>query len=323
MPFTQTDVVTIDGATGYLGNHLVNHLLKRGLKVRALVHAGAKNDDIGFLNSLGAQVFQSDLDPGSIKAQEALSGAACLVHLIGSIAPKKGESLIDLHAGQMEKLLKACRAEKPKIILVTALGTAEDAESLYHRSKWQSEECLRRSGLPYFILRPSLIVGRSVGRRNSKLISRFMQLIDSRKKVPLVGGGKNLLQPVFVDDLCRCIANVVETDALCQQTVEIGGEDIVSMKELVERLMELQGKEKPLQTIPAPLAFAIANVLQAFQTVPLLSVDQVKLSLKDNVCSSNQIESILKTKATGLCEALSTYNSESERTKSVLQLDRS
>ena len=282
-------VVAVDGATGYVGSHLVHKLCMLGKSVRAIVHPGAKEADCRFLESCGATIFKTDLDANSEVLIQGLDGVGCMIHLIGSIAPPKGQKLEDLHAGQTKQLVESCQKSSSRVIMVTALGSAADAPSDYHRSKFQAEEILRESGLTYIILRPSLILGRIVGHRDSKLMARYLNLIEQRPRVPLVGGGKNKLQPVFIDDLCLAIVQCLHDETLWNTTMEIGGGEIITMKDLVSKLMLIRETPKPLLAIPPLCATIAASIMQMVQTVPLLSCDQVKLSLKDNICQNNAL----------------------------------
>jgi uncharacterized protein YbjT (DUF2867 family) len=305
--------VAVDGATGYVGSHLVYELRQRGVNVNAIVHQAANDSDCKFLESCGANLYKTALDANSNELQKALKGADYAVHLIGSIAPPKGQKLEDLHKGQTTQLVESCKKSGTKIIMVTALGSAADADSVYHRTKWQAEEVVRQSGLPYLILRPSLIIGRKVGRRDSKLMARYIKLLEEKAKIPVIAGGTNRVQPVFVVDLAKAISNAIIEGTAQNSTVEIGGAEAISMKDLLGLLMDTTGKHKPLQAIPAGLANILATVLEAVQNVPLLSRDQVKLSQKDNVCQNNALESLLHSKPESIQSALATYKEPAAR----------
>ena len=304
--------VAIDGATGYLGNHLAARLVNNGFRVRCIVHPGAKEQDINFLRSVGAEVFSASLDSNDPNLAGALKGCDVAVHLIGSIAPKKGERLEDLHAGQTAQLIAACTSNGvAKVVMVTALGTAADAVSSYHRTKWQAEENVRQSGLNFVIVRPSLIIGRQVGFRNSKLIARYTEMIQTRPAVPVIGGGNNKIQPVFVGDLVAAIERTVRSNEFDRQTLEIGGTEILTMKEFVEKLIVSQGSHKKVRGIPSFAANFMALICQSLQDVPTVSLDQVKLSVHDNICAANVLPTLLGAQPTSVQAALETYKSSS------------
>lgn len=315
-------VIAVDGASGYVGNHVVAELRKKNIKVRCIVHPGIKDVDREYLKSTGAELFQTDLKADSETLLAALSGVDCIIHLIGSIAPPKGLKLSDLHAGQTSELIAACKKAKvPKIVMITALGTAVDAVSEYHRTKWQSEELIRNSGISFVILRPSLIIGRIVGSRNSKLIARFNKLIAERPQVPVIEGAKNLIQPVFVGDLAEAIVSAAlspsDNPELKNKTFEIGGDEVQPMHQLIAALMKQQNVSKPLKSLPASIANMAAFFLEMVSPgVPLLSRDQVKLACTNNVCSDNALQSVFKIRPTSVETALQSYSAKSQQSVS-------
>ncbi|HMP52561.1 MAG TPA: NAD(P)H-binding protein, partial [Candidatus Melainabacteria bacterium] len=85
-------LIVVDGATGYLGSHLVSTLIQRGYRVRCLVRSINSMDSVESIELIEVD-YSKEIDPA------LLSGARALVHLIGSIAPRKGESLNGLHRG--------------------------------------------------------------------------------------------------------------------------------------------------------------------------------------------------------------------------------
>jgi NADH dehydrogenase len=320
--------VLVDGASGYLGNHVVAALLNRGLIVHALVRPKIAASDLEFLQESGAQVFAADLasfhsdlsTAQRSKLEEAFTGVTHAVHLIGSIAPGKGEKFSQLHQDQSSAFASWCVRARDvggfaRAAMVTALGADQNAASEYLRSKREGELALLAELEPAHIassiFRPSLIVGRSVGRRDSKLIKRYRELARTRPFVPLINGGRNLVQPVFVADLAEAIV-----ERLCQQasdstlnseTFEIGGAQALSMKEVVQALMTALNINKSFVDIPQPLALAAAKLMQRVQEVPLLSVDQVRMTGFDNICTENALTRIVGRAPTSLSEAMATY----------------
>jgi nucleoside-diphosphate-sugar epimerase len=305
--------VAVDGATGYLGSHLIARLCQDGYAARALVHPGARAKDVDFLRACGAEVVEVSLEKNDQALVRALSGCPVVVHLIGSIAPRKGESLEELHGNQTRNLIEAGKvAGVGKFVQVTALGTASEASNTYHATKWQAEQFVRNSGKPYVILRPSLIVGRQVGNRDSKLVSRYFELIKTRPAVPVIGGGSNKVQPVFVGDLVSALVKSFDS-RLDNNVYEIGGPEVMTMRDFVAKLIKLSGSTKPIRGLPVFAASVAAMFCEAFQNVPLISRDQVKLSTGDNICRDNALATVFGVTPTAVDEALKTYTSDNCR----------
>jgi len=309
--------IVVDGATGYLGSHLVAALAASGADIRCLVHKGSKAEDVQVLKDLGAKVFVGELTGNEEQAVGAFKDASVAVHLIGSIAPKKGISHDLLHVVMTDSFIAKAKAGGVRsALMVTALGTRADAPSSYHATKWLAEESLRKSGLTSTILRPSLLIGRQVGRRNSKLVDRLLKVISEKKAVPLVNGGINRLQPLFIGDMA--MAAVASIDRLIKgdgslgskDPIELGGNEVLPMRDFVKQLMSVIHVEKPIVSLPYPIAMAAASVCQLIQDVPVLSCDQVKLSMRDNICSDNRIEELLGAKPVPLSSALQVYASK-------------
>jgi NADH dehydrogenase len=302
-------MIAVDGATGYLGNHVVAELCRIGVAVRCIVHPGARERDIEFLRSIGAEIHTANLNIADTGLRTALSGCDAVIHLVGSIAPKKGERLSDLHGGQTRALVDVARScSVSKIVQVTAAGTSANAASEYHRTKWQAEEIVRGSGLRFVILRPSLIIGRKTGNRDSKLIARYKELIRTRPAVPVIGGGHNKVQPVFVEDLAKALSLAAIDQRFDGQTIAIGGPEVLTMRQIVEKLMNLCGQHKAIRSLPPLAARLAAGVLQLVQDVPLISQDQVTLATIDNVCPDNGLQSIFGITPTSVDQALASYN---------------
>jgi NADH dehydrogenase len=199
-----------------------------------------------------------------------------------------------------------------KVIMVTALGANQEAKSQYHRTKWLAEEILRSSGLKCLFIRPSLLIGKTFGQRDSKLVNRFRELIKTRKTVPLIGGGCNQIQPLFIGDAVSAITKCVISDQAASgsmaPTLELGGPEIMTMRQFIEELMKVMACRRAFLDIPPPVAMAVAWLAEILQEVPIISRDQVKLSTEDNVCSENAIITKLGITPTRVAEALKTYS---------------
>lgn len=312
----KTQTIAVVGASGYIGGHLVSALSESGFAVRCLVRQSTDSRDIDFLRSLGAQTYVGDLLQMDPSVSVAFRGADAAVNLIGSVAPPKGQSLEDLHFLVTQALVNECLLQQvPKVLLVTALGTAEDAKTKYQSTKWKAEQHVRASKLKSVIARPSLIIGRAVGRRDSKLIKRYCDLIldPKRRQVPLIEGGENKVQPLFVGDLARALVCLLTTEAYDGKVVELGGPEVLPLRRLIEMLMSVLSVNKPIKNVPAPLARLAALFCELVQNVPMVTGDQVTLSTNHNICRENRLQELIGSTGTPLHQALRSYAALSQQ----------
>ncbi|MBI4970291.1 MAG: NAD(P)H-binding protein [Candidatus Omnitrophica bacterium] len=300
--------VVISGATGYVGVHLVKSLIDQCLIPKCLVRSQSNPRDVELLRSLGAEIVPlADFsDPEQLAS--AMRHSDILVHLIGSIAPKKGVKLEELQTETAKRFFSAARKSgSKKIVLLTALGCGPDACSQYHRTKWLAEEALKHSGLTYVIFRPSLIVGKILGYHDSKIVRRYVELIQKKKSVPLILGGMNRIQPIFVGDLAQAMTKAIRAQAWDNSILELGGSETLSTRQFIERLMDIVNIRKNLIAIPGPLAWLAAVLCETFQDVPTLSRDQLKIAGSDSVATRNALTEDFKIEPYALSEALACY----------------
>ncbi len=303
--------IAINGATGYIGTHAAEELIRQGEQTVCLVRDPGSRD-AKLLASLGAKVVEADAQATDGSLTGVLAGCDRLLHLIGSIAPPKGTRLEDLQTGIARRYLDAAQqAGVRKVAMVTALGCGPDAASEYHRTKWLAEEVLRGSGLDWVVIQPSLVVGRAVGHRDSKLVRRYLDLIANKPRIPLVLGGHNQVQPIAIADLALALAKVLMSSRWDHHTLKIAGKDKLSTRDFVGELMRVRGVSKDFLTIPGPVAWLAATACEAFQTVPLLSRDQLRIARVDGIVADNDLVTQLEIDPISLKEALEVYGNNS------------
>lgn len=334
----QGKTVLVDGATGYIGTHVVRQLLREGASVLALVRPASSMEDREFLLRSGARLVEADLVGGAQEKRrlaEAFAQCYGAVHLIGSVAPRRGETLEQLHQEQTQAFSQWClraavEGNLRKALMVTALGAAPDSPSVYLRTKYQAEQIFfstldeKSDLIDCRVLRPSLVVGRQAGRRDSKLINRYRTIIAGRPVVPLVGGGMNIVQPLFVGELAEAVARclvIAESRDLSghlsgsiispmnnmHRVSELGGLEKTPMHGIVAYLMKQSASPKKMITLPLPVAKVVATVMEKVQSSPLVSVDQVTLATIDMVTRHNDLPRLLGREPLNWPEALDSY----------------
>ncbi len=306
----ESKLVLVDGATGYLGAHLVHALTQHQYKIRCLVRHNTDPSNLDFLKSTGCEISEIDYSDKTAQKQhiKAFEGVNYAVHLVGSIAPSRKETFAQIHQDMTKVFAENCqKANIEKAILVTALGTSEDSPSAYHQTKRESEKVLQKSNLNHAILRPSLLIGHQVSKRHSKLVKRLLEMIATRPKVPLIHGGTNKIQPLFIGDMAECIIQSFQKDLALP--LDLAGPEILTLAKLTQRLATLLDKHAKIASIHPQFGMALASFLTIVQDVPILSKDQVILAQMDNIASeeANGVKMLLGHKGTSLDQSIQSY----------------
>ena len=169
------------------------------------------------------------------------------------------------------------------MIHMSALGTRSNAVARYHRSKWEAEEAVRRSGLAWTIFRPSLIYGPGDG-----FVTFFARMARWLPVLPIMGSGNNRIQPVAVEDVARCFAAAPGSSGTVGQIYDLCGPEAFTFTAVMRMILAAAHRPRGLVHLPLPLARAQAALLEAVYptvlgTAPPLNRDQIQMLQEDNV----------------------------------------
>ena len=162
------------------------------------------------------------------------------------------------------------------------MGIRLDAPSMADRSKAAGEHAVRAAFPEASLLRPALVYG-----PGDHFFTRFAPLAQSAPAIPLIGGGRTRFQPMHVEDVAEAIVRILEQPGTAGRTFELGGKEVVSFRELIERLCQAFGRKPWLVSIPFPIAETGAFLMQWLPHAPL-TVDQVRLLKTDKVIHDSQ-----------------------------------
>ncbi|MCL6593199.1 MAG: NAD(P)H-binding protein, partial [Alicyclobacillus sp.] len=243
--------VLVTGGTGYVGQRVVQHLQAAGLEVTVWQRPGTQRP----LTALGVRVVEGDLYDVTALAL-AMQGCGAVVHLVGILReqPRRGVTFQRVHVQATQSVLTAAAlAGVERVCQMSALGARPQAASAYHLSKWQAEECVRASGLAWTILRPSLIFGR--GGPGPNFVRLLRNLVQRAPFVPLPGDGQFPLQPVALATVAEAVLAAVRQPR--QRVYELGGPEVLTYRQLLERVAASLGKPLRLLSVPLPLLQAV------------------------------------------------------------------
>jgi len=304
-------MILVAGGTGFVGSSIVRELVRRGQKVAVLTRDAAGATER--YPASGVEYRQGD-----VRDAESLAGAMRDVEVvIGSQMfpnlpvenPARRQTFAEVDARGTENMAGAAKAAGVRrYIYISGAGAAPDAPYHWFRSKWRAESAVRESGLTYVIFRPSWVFG-----PGDKALNRFLSMSRFLPFVPLIGNAaKQRLQPVFVDDVARAVAEAVDSSAADNQTFDIGGPEVLSMKEIVRTALAVAGRRRLLLSAPKPLMKAIASPLQFMPGRPL-TPDAVDFITMDALADPAEVQERLGLKMTPLREALATYLGKGQR----------
>jgi NADH dehydrogenase len=268
--------VFVTGATGFVGRAVIQALRHEGHVVRCLVRRGSEADLHGFeaIERVEGDILDS---PATLEAD--ITGCDTVVHLVGIIREHKTRAITFErlhHLGTLNVLEAAARAGARRYLHMSALGTRANARARYHQTKWAAEEAVRASGLAWTIFRPSVIYGPGDG-----LVSMLSQMVRRLPVVPVIGDGRQRLQPVAVEHVAQGFARAVKVEASVKQTYDVAGPDAVSMVELLQMIGAAMHRTVRIARVPMGLMRPVTRVLHRTPSFPV-SPDQLLMLEEDN-----------------------------------------
>ncbi|MEP6910156.1 MAG: NAD-dependent epimerase/dehydratase family protein [Actinomycetota bacterium] len=291
-------MILVTGGTGFVGGHVVHALRKAGKPVRCLVRNRRKG---GRLAALGCELAEGDVtDADSIR--RAVEGVDVVVHLV-AIRQGKPEAFERIMVGGTQTLLRCAKeAGVGRFVHMSALGTTEQTKDLvpYYGAKWQEEEDVVASGLPYVIFRPSFVFGPDGG-----ILPTFRRLAKLAPVTPIIGSGTQRIQPIWADDVAAYFDKAIDLEPAVNHTFELGGPEKVTWNEFWERLKRAIGVRRPSVHVPVGLMKVNALVTERLPGNIPLTRDLLKmLELGDNVASGDEAVQVFQLPLVSLDEQL-------------------
>ena len=273
-------LVTVFGGSGFVGRSVVRALAKRDYRIRVAVRRPELAFHLQPLGKVGQiHAVQANLRyPASVEAAMRDSHAA--INLVG-ILTESGEQTFDAVQGKgAGAVATAAAAAGARMVHVSAIGADENSLSRYARAKAAGEKAVRAAVPSATIMRPSVVFG-----PEDQFTNRFAALAQISPMLPLIGGGVTKLQPVYVGDVANAVADAVEGKTKPGAVYELGGPEVLTMREIMEIILSTIERRRMLVSLPFGLAKLQAMFLQFAPGALKLTPDQVALLRTDNVVS--------------------------------------
>jgi NADH dehydrogenase len=252
-------VILLTGATGVVGGELLPALLAEGRDVRVLVRDPRKLGE----HRVDVQISLGDLgDPFSMR--HAMRSVDTVIHLAATIRDQPGGTIEELNGLATIRLLRmAERAGVGSFVFFSAMGATPFQRTRFLRSKALAERAVIESPLDATVFAPSIVY--RPGDPRITLVQRFGML----PAVPVSGSGSARYQPIWARDVARCVVGSLDggnpggsPGSGADGRYELAGPEVLSYDEIVDRVLESSGREKPLVHVPLPLVRAGLHALE-------------------------------------------------------------
>lgn len=274
---------TIFGGTGFIGRYIVRDLARAGYRVKVATRIPEKAYFLKPYGTVGQVVpFVCNLkDQASLEA--AIAGSEVVVNCIGILYQRRRGEFQRLQADLPGRIAEAsARLGVQRLVHLSALGV-DKAASLYARTKLEGEKKIMAAFPAATILRPSVVFG-----EEDRFFNLFASLMRVFPIVPVIGAGTKL-QPVYVGDVADAVMAAVTRPDCLGGVYELGGPEVVTLREIHQRLMAWTGMRRGLMAVPFGMAKVQASVLQCLPPKPLLTTDQVITLKTDSIVGTHAL----------------------------------
>jgi uncharacterized protein YbjT (DUF2867 family) len=272
--------LVVFGGTGFLGRRLVQRLAAEGATVRVAVrNADLARSALGPPGLNQVTVFRADVrDQTAVAA--AMAGADAVVNAVSAYVEKGDVTFEAVHVQGAEMVAReAGRRGVARLVLISGLGANPQSPSPYIRARGRGELVVQQAFPDATIVRPSAMFG-----PGDALFGTLADLARLLPVLPLIGGGRTRLQPVYVEDVAEAVARILADPGTVGRTYELAGPWVYTLRELVSFTLRVIGKRRLLMPVP----FAVAEIqarLFEFLPRPPLTTGQVDLLKADSVAS--------------------------------------
>jgi uncharacterized protein YbjT (DUF2867 family) len=237
-------MILLTGATGAIGSRMLPRLLEADHELRCLVREPRRLGP----HRVRVQITLGDLaelsDPYLLR--QALRGVETVIHLAATIRDQPPRRIEELNGLATARLLRGAEAAGvERFVFFSALNAHPAQRTRFFRAKALAEEAVRESPLDTTVFAPSIVYDHSDPWIT--LLRRFSFL----PVMPVSGSGQARYQPIWADDVARCVVNAIADHG--RDRYELAGPDELSYDQISDLVSRVAGHPRPLLHIPLPL----------------------------------------------------------------------
>ncbi len=250
--------IAVTGANSSVGQNLLARASENGdVSVVAVVRSERAAASLPRSPQIAPRIISYD-DVGELA--ETMEGAACIVHLAGILIESRATTYESANVAATVSVVEASKkADIGHIVLISVLGANPDSPNGFLKSKGEAERVVAESGIPSTIIRTPILLGPGTAGATSLVEAA------ARAKAKLLGGGRQVLRPLDIDDLSLAILQVCRTQPEGTSVHELVGPESITYRALVARVAEMMENPLTIATIPlwiAKLGAAVTSALK-------------------------------------------------------------
>jgi len=275
--------VTVFGATGFLGQYVVNYIGQLGHNVIV----ATRGDDMEWRHlKLATDYGKLACSYINIKDEgvmrETIAGSDVVINLMGKYYETKHYapnmincSFKDVHVDGAEMVARLAREEECyHLVHMSCAYQNTKSASEFARTKAEGEERVKAQFPGAVIVRPNVMYG-----EEDNFLNLYARIANGLPYVPLVEG-EALVRPVFVDDVARAVSTAADNFVTAGKTINLSGRHAYTHKQVLEYIMEQIDKRKEFVEIPLNLALRAGKIFNMLPS-PLLTHDTISLMMED------------------------------------------
>ncbi len=276
----------ITGASGFIGQQLLARLTpQRYDRIYGLTRSESTNPGPVHQKNfswLKGSLFDSE------RYANCLDSSVVVVHLAGVTGKAPAEQYFSVNCDGTRHLLARCRERQVKNFLSVssiAANYRDKSQYYYAQSKLQGEEIVKKSGLNYAIVRPTIVLGKESS--GWKALSRLARL----RWLPVLGDGTAQIQPIDVDDLVDAMISIIEEREFHDESFELGGPETLSIEEFLKRVHRLYDGDEPrvIHLSYKALRWLVGGADRYLPQLMPLNAGQLSVFVEDGTIVTNRI----------------------------------
>ena len=303
-------MILVSGGTGFVGSAIVRELLRRKQPVAVLGRDADKAR-----RTVGADIEAREGDvrhPDELP--QAMAGISVVINAVQfPNSPienrRKGWTFEEVDLKGTRNQVDAARAAGVRrFVYVSGVGASKDSDKHWFRYKWEAEKYLQDSGIEWVVVRPTWVYG-----PDDVSLNRFLGFAKMLPFVPMFGNGEQMMQPVFIDDVGRVVADAALAPEAANRVFELGGPDVMSMNDVVRTALDVMGKRRSLLHQPVRVGKAI-GALASLSPRPPLTPDAIEFITGAAVADNTALNDVLHPQLTPLRAGLASYLAPNSKT---------